>query len=276
VELKPNPTYSDPVLERELEYYESLYGGFGAGHFAKPAVVAFREYLVARILRSTGAGPESNVLSVGCGVGDTEVMLARQVGHVTGVDLSPTAIREANRAATTAGLTNVRFLRESWQNVALESETYDLVLAIFFLHHLPEATLAEFARGVLPRLRPGGRFYALEPNARRLSGFLGKLLVPNLMKKYQTEDERQLLPRLTVAPFIEVGLETSAHWFDFCSTPLAGLFPSWATGYRVARRLDAALTACPGLRAFSSNFELIAYRPPRGSEDGGTTPFRRI
>jgi SAM-dependent methyltransferase len=249
------------VEERELAYYENLYGGFGAGHFSKPGVVAFREYLVARLLKATGAGPETKVLSIGCGVGDTELLIAPSVGQVTGIDLSPTAIRAANRAGVEGKVPNVRFLEGGWPGLPLEPESFDVILAIFFLHHLPDPALAAFPRQVLPLLGNGGCFYALEPSARRLSGFLGKLLVPGLMKKYQTEDERQLHPESAAAPFREAGFSTVTRWFDFCSTPLAGLFPAWAPGYRAARNLDGVLTACPGLRALSSNFELIARLP---------------
>ena len=257
---KLQSTDSDAVLERELAYYETLYNSDVAGHFAKPAVVAFREYLVERILRVTGAGPESRVLSIGCGVGDTELLLARHVAHITGVDLSATAIREANSAASERGVNNVRFIAGAWQTAPVAGESFDLVLAIFFLHHLHAEELAAFPAALAPALRPGGVFYGLEPSVRRLSGFLGKLLVPKLMKKYQTEDERQLLPRSTAEPFRMAGFDADTHWFDFCSTPLAGLFPDWASGYRLARGVDEALTRCPGIRELSSNFELIARR----------------
>jgi SAM-dependent methyltransferase len=253
-------THSDPVRERELAYYQNLYGTIGVSHFAKPAVVAFREYLVKRILRSTGAGPKSRVLSIGCGIGDLELLLAPHVASITGVDLSPAAIAEANRAAQARNIVNVRFLEGAWHAAPLAGEPFDLVLAIFFLHHLPDADLAEFPKSLLPLLAQNAVFYALEPSAHRLSGFLGKLLVPRLMKKYQTDDERQLLPRSTAFPFRAAGFDVTTPWFDFVSTPLAGLFPSWAIGYGLARLLDEGLIACPGIRALSSNFELIAMR----------------
>jgi len=253
-------TQIDSVRERELAYYENLYGTIGAAHFAKPAVVAFRDYLVRRILRSTRAGRNSRVLSIGCGIGDLELLLAPHVADVTGVDLSPTAIAEANRAAHARDLRNLRFFEGAWQDAPLAGESFDLVLAIFFLHHLPDADLAKFPKKLVPFLSEDAVFYALEPSAHRLSGFLGKLLVPGMMKKYQTHDERQLLPRPTAIPFREAGFDVATPWFDFVSTPLAGLFPSWALGYGIARLLDEGLTACPGLRALSSNFELIAAR----------------
>jgi ubiquinone/menaquinone biosynthesis C-methylase UbiE len=249
------------VLERELAYYENLYSTYGPRLFAQPGVVLFREYLVRRILRATGAGRESRVLSIGCGIGDTELLLAPRVARVTGFDLSPAAITEARRAASARGVTNVKFVAGSWQTAALGEEPFDAVVAIFFLHHLPDKDLAAFPVQLMRLLRPGGVFYALDPSARRLSGFLGKLLVPKLMEKYQTDDERQLLPRPTAAPFRAAGFQAETRWFDCASTPLAGLFPSWGAGYRVARALDEALTRVPLLRELSSNFELIARRP---------------
>ena len=251
-------TNSSGVEERELAYYENLYGGEGASHFSKPAVVAFREYLVARMVCAADLGPSARVLSIGCGVGDTELLLAKCVAHVTGVDLSPAAIREACRVAEMKRVRNVRFIEGSWTMLPLNEESFDAVIAVFFLHHLPDAALAGFPKQVHALLKSGGRFYALEPSTRRLSGFLGKLFVPALMKKYQTEDERQLEPESTAELFREAGYDSSTRWFDFSSTPLAGLFPSWRAGYRAARRLDGALTKIPVVCALSSNFELIA------------------
>jgi hypothetical protein len=158
-------------------------------------------------------------------------------------------------------VTNVRFVTGSWQTALGEDEPFDVVVAIFFLHHLPDVDLAGFASLLTTMLRRGGTFYALDPSARRLSGFLGELLVPKLMKKYQTENERPLVPRSTAARFRAVGFETGTRWFDFASTPLAGLFPSWEVGFRLARFLDEGLTRLPLLRELSSNFELIARKP---------------
>ena len=102
--------------------------------------------------------------------------------------------------------------------------------------------------------------YGLEPSARRLAGVVGKLLFPRLMKRYQTKDERQLPAGPTAALFRRAGYAAETHWFDFVSTPLAGLLPGWKTGYRAARWLDQGLVRAPVLREVSANFELIATR----------------
>src|SRR5580693_9062290 len=97
------------VLERELAYHEKLYSGFAQSHFARPAVRALREHMVRRILRMTGIGRESRVLSLGCGIGDTELLLAPHVAEIVGVDLSPAAIRQARADASKLGIGNARF-----------------------------------------------------------------------------------------------------------------------------------------------------------------------
>src|SRR5438067_3137089 len=95
---------SGDVVERELRYHEKLYSGFAQAHFARPAVRALRAHMVTRILQATGAGPQSRVLSLGCGIGDTELLLAPKVSEVTGLDLSPAAIRQARADAERLGV----------------------------------------------------------------------------------------------------------------------------------------------------------------------------
>ncbi len=251
---------STPV-ERELAYYEDLYGGFAQQHFAKPAVVAFRRYLASRIVEQTGVDANSRVLSLGCGIGDTELLLAPRVGEIVGVDLSPKAVAQARVDASRAGIRNVRFLDGNWQDAIRGMDRFDLVLGVFFFHHLTDTELAQVPVDLNQVLRPGGKVYALEPSARRLAGMIGKIVVPHLMKKYQTDDERQLLGGVMGDLFRARGYTVRVNWFDFLSTPLAGLLPSWGAGYRVSRAVDHALVKVPGLRELSANFDLVATTP---------------
>lgn len=246
-------TEPDPqVLARELAYHEKLYSGFAQTHFAKPAVRALRAHTVARILALTGAGARSRVLSLGCGIGDTELLLAPHVAEVMGVDLSPAAVRQARADTARLGIANARFEEGPPRGA------FDVVMAIFFLHHLPDAALADLPRRVKSLLAPGGVFYSLDPSRRRLSGAIGRLLIPGLMKKYQTPDERELSPEATAALFQGAGFDARVEIYDFGSSPLAGLFPGWRTGYRAARKLDDWLLRVPALHRRGSNFEIIA------------------
>jgi cyclopropane fatty-acyl-phospholipid synthase-like methyltransferase len=196
------------------------------------------------------------VLSLGCGIGDTELLLAPHVGEMTGVDLSPAAVRQARQDASRAGIANARFEEASLESV---DGKFDAIIAIFLLHHLPDSILHSTPALIRERLVPGGVFYSLDPSRQRLSGMVGSLLFPRLMQKYQSPDERQLDSGETAAYFRTNGFLCRTGMYDFVSSPLAGLLPGWRTGYRAARAADEVLLRIPGLRRLGSNFELLAW-----------------
>jgi len=239
--------------ERELAYHEKLYSGFAQSHFARPAVRALRRHMVGRILAMTGIGPRSRVLSLGCGIGDTELLLAPHVREVVGIDLSPSAVRQARADAAALGIGNARF-----EEGTRADGVFDAVIAIFFLHHLPDDDLAALPFRLKGQLTRGGIFYSLDPSRDRLSGAVGRLLIPGLMKRYQTDDERELYAEPTAELFREAGMMTRTDVYDFGSSPLAGLFPGWQAGYEMARRVDDVLLRASWLRRRGSNFEVIA------------------
>jgi SAM-dependent methyltransferase len=244
----------------ELAHHEALYKGFAQKHFAKAAVRELRRHLLRRILEVTGAGKDSRIVSLGCGIGDTELLLAKHVGFVTGLDLSPAAIRQARADAARLGIANVEFCEGDALRFAFGEASFDAAIGIFFLHHVPDAETPAVIERIRRWLRPGGVFYGLDPNRFRLSGALGRLLVPRLMRRYQTPGERELKPRETANRFEAAGFQAHSHCYDFASTPLAGLLPAWGWGYRAARRLDEALIRIPLTSPIGSNFELIARK----------------
>ena len=94
--------------------------------------------------------------------------------------------------------------------------------------------------------------------ARSTCSFIGERLFPKLMARYQSPGERQLSPRETAALFASSGFASRFEYYDFVSTPLAGLIPSWRGGYRATRVVDELLIRVPGVRRMASNFEVIA------------------
>jgi len=248
------------VRQRELEYHEEIYSGFAQQHFARPAVKAFRAHLVRRIVRLTGASARTRVLSLGCGIGDTELLFAPSVATITGIDLSPKAVHQAAADAQAAGIANVEFQVGDLETIAQRDAAYDLVIAVFFLHHLPDTELDGFPSRLASVLAPGGAFYSLDPSRYRLAGALGKLIVPHMMARHQSPDERELVPSETRARFEQAGLRTGLSTYDFLSTPLAGLFPGRAGPYCVSRRADELLIRLPLIRHLGSNFELVARK----------------
>ena len=248
------------VQARELEHHEAIYSGFAQNHFAKPAVRTFRRRLAARILRATGASPSSRVLSLGCGIGDTELLLAPRVGSITGIDLAPSAIRQAKADAERRRVANVEFLEGELGTLRFAPASFDVIIAVFLLHHLPDEDLQRLATRVASLLAPGGVFYSLDPSRYRLLGAIGKLVAPKLMKKHRSPDERELSPSAVRELFNANGLAARVSMYDFFSTPLAGLLPGVALAYRISRLVDDLVVRAPLLNRLGSNFELIARK----------------
>jgi SAM-dependent methyltransferase len=107
--------------------------------------------------------PDTRVLDVGCGVGRWSRLLAARGARVTGVDLSPTMIAEAQRRAAADGVAaHCRFEVQDLSKLDV-GERFDLVLGVTVLQHIldPAALRAAFA-AMTRHLAPGGRMILLE------------------------------------------------------------------------------------------------------------------
>lgn len=105
----------------------------------------------------------TRVLDVGCGVGRWSRLLAARGADVTGVDLSPTMIAEAQRRATAEGVADrCRFQVQDLSDLNV-GEHFGLVLGVTVLQHIldPGALRAALV-AMAAHLAPGGRMILLE------------------------------------------------------------------------------------------------------------------
>lgn len=117
------------------------------------------------------AGPGTRVLDIGCGIGRWSRLLASRGARVTGVDLSPTMIAEAERRAAASGLASqCRFLVQD--SAALEvGESFDLILCVTVLQHMLDVdALRSALRRMVLHLAPHGRLVVLEAAPARMAG----------------------------------------------------------------------------------------------------------
>ena len=112
----------------------------------------------------------TRVLDVGCGVGRWSSMLASRGALVTGMDLSPTMIAEAERRARASGIADrCRFLVQDLAQLDA-GEKFDLVIGVTVLQHIldPDALRSAVQR-MAEHLAPGGRMVLLEAAPARLA-----------------------------------------------------------------------------------------------------------
>ena len=103
--------------------------------------------------------PGERVVDVGCGAGIDSLIAAKKVapdGQVVGVDMTPSMLKKARRAAEEAGLANVAEFREGYgEALPVPDGWADVVISNGVLNLMPDkaAALEEMSRV----LKPGGR-----------------------------------------------------------------------------------------------------------------------
>ena len=112
--------------------------------------------------------PGTRVLDVGCGVGRWSCRLAARGASVTGVDLSPTMIREARRRAAAQGVAaRCRFLAQDLAALEVEGR-FDLILGVTVLQHILEpVALHASVQRLASRLAADGVLILLEAAPER-------------------------------------------------------------------------------------------------------------
>jgi SAM-dependent methyltransferase len=102
--------------------------------------------------------PGERVVDVGCGAGIDSLIAAKKVGpdgRVLGVDMTPSMLEKARRAAEEAGLKNVEFREGYAESLPVDDGWADVVISNGVLNLMPDkdTALQEMSRV----LKPSGR-----------------------------------------------------------------------------------------------------------------------
>jgi ubiquinone/menaquinone biosynthesis C-methylase UbiE len=112
-----------------------------------------------RLLRASFPTNNLNILDIGCGTGSISVVLA-ELGHmVTGIDLSPAMIAQAEAKAGAVNHT-IRFHVMDAAFPQLAPQQFDAIVCRHLLWTLPE--IDQVLQRWLRLLRPGGRLLLIE------------------------------------------------------------------------------------------------------------------
>jgi ubiquinone/menaquinone biosynthesis C-methylase UbiE len=96
-----------------------------------------------------------NVLDVACGPGLVACEFALHCNHVTGIDITPAMIEQAQKRQLEKGITNLSWSAGSALPLPYDDNSFSLVITRYSYHHFlaPRAALAEMIRVC----KPGGR-----------------------------------------------------------------------------------------------------------------------
>ena len=154
----------DQLLERLWGEHVHL------GHYGTPPrrrdFRRAKEDFVHELVRWSGLDqlpPGSRVLDVGCGIGGSARILARDYGfHVLGISISPGQIQRAQQL-TPAGL-NCQFAVMDALNLELPDQGFDAVWSVEAGPHMPDKQ--RYADELLRVLKPGGLLAVADWNRR--------------------------------------------------------------------------------------------------------------
>lgn len=140
------------------------------GHYGSPPrrkdFLAAKSDFVHEMVRWGGLDklpPNTTVLDVGCGIGGSSRILAKDYGFaVTGVTISPQQVQRAQEL-TPEGV-NAQFLVDDAMALSFADGSFDVVWSIEAGPHMPDKAI--FAKELLRVLKPGGILVVADWNQR--------------------------------------------------------------------------------------------------------------
>ncbi|MBF2021557.1 MAG: methyltransferase domain-containing protein [Hydrococcus sp. C42_A2020_068] len=161
-------SYDEWTNDGILEFYWGEH--IHLGHYGSPPqrkdFMAAKHDFVHEMVRWGGLDrlpTGTTVLDVGCGIGGSSRILARDYGFaVTGITISPQQVKRAQEL-TPADL-NVQFAVDDAMALSFPDASFDVVWSIEAGPHMPDK--AQFAKELLRVLKPGGILVVADWNQR--------------------------------------------------------------------------------------------------------------
>lgn len=260
----------------EAEFHDRLRGLYEAD----PAKYAYytsnkKFYAVTRAsalfveswLRENAAG--KRVLEYGCGSGTYAAGIAKVAAHVTGIDISPEAIRLSQERAARDGVgEKTTFTVMDAEHLTFPPQSFDVVTVAGVLHHLD---LREALTQISRVLAPGGKAIFLEALSNNPLIHAYRLRTPHLRTKWETQ---HILTAQSVNIMREFFRTVDVRYFHLAvlaavplrKTPIFG--PALAT----LDAIDTAILKVPGLKTWAWMGCFVVADPYEAGERPGQRP----
>lgn len=109
-------------------------------------------------LIAAGDIKKGRALDLGCGTGELSVVLAKNGFTVTGVDIAPTAIRQAKALILKEGV-KIEFLVADATNLVILKEPFDFILDCTTLPDIPEDERRDYLHEIFRLSKTGGQLF---------------------------------------------------------------------------------------------------------------------
>ena len=103
----------------------------------------------------------SDVLDAGCGYAELSLALAAEGYTVVGIELTPTAVAAATKAAQDRGLSNATFVQDDITSFTGFDGRFNTVIDSTLFHSLPVESRDDYLRSVYRAAAPGASYYIL-------------------------------------------------------------------------------------------------------------------
>jgi ubiquinone/menaquinone biosynthesis C-methylase UbiE len=131
---------------------------------------------------------QPTVLELGCGAGSYATTVLGERGDLLGIDISTEQLRRARDRYPDA-----RFLEADFTELDLDRESFDAVVSVYALNHVPRADLPALVSSIGRWLRPGGHFLASFGRSGDEGIEEGWLGVPMFFGSYTEQENRELV-----------------------------------------------------------------------------------
>ncbi|MEC4984975.1 MAG: methyltransferase domain-containing protein [Oscillatoria sp. PMC 1068.18] len=161
-------SYDQWTADGILEFYwgEHIHLGYYGSPPQRQDFLAAKADFVHEMVRWGGLDklpPGTTVLDVGCGIGGSSRILARDYGFsVTGITISPQQVQRATEL-TPDGL-DAKFAVDDAMSLSFPDASFDVVWSIEAGPHMPDKAI--FAKELLRVLKPGGILVVADWNQR--------------------------------------------------------------------------------------------------------------
>jgi ubiquinone/menaquinone biosynthesis C-methylase UbiE len=251
VDLVVSPETEARKVE-EAEFHDKLRGLYETdperyGYFTSNkkfySVVRSSDDFYYRWLGENATG--KRVLDFGCGSGTSSVETARFAGHVTGIDISPEAVRLAQERAQALGLAHrAKFIVMDAEALTFAPNSFDVVSVRGVLHHMDlDAALTQIRRV----LAPGGKAIFLEALANNPIIHAYRRRTPHLRTAWETEHILRFEDSVRMRKYFHRVEVRSFHLAVLAAVPLRKT-PLFKPARAVLDAVDGAILRVPGIR----------------------------